>query len=114
MSVNLLCLNSGSSSLKFALYQLAEAAETSLANGMIERIGLPGSRLRIRSAATAPALDEPGDVPDYATAVYEAFAALDKLRLPSPDAVGHRVVHGGADHGLGGRGAGSQHGVPAF
>jgi acetate kinase len=54
MSVNLLCINSGSSSLKFALYQLAEAAETSLANGMIERIGLPGSRLRIR---TATALD---------------------------------------------------------
>ena len=25
MSVNLLCINSGSSSLKFALYQLAEA-----------------------------------------------------------------------------------------
>jgi acetate kinase len=98
MSVNLLCLNSGSSSLKFALYQLAEAMETSLADGMIERIGLPGSRLRIRTAATAPALDEPGDVPDYATAVYAAFAALDKLRLPSPDAVGHRVVHGGADH----------------
>ena len=37
MSVNLLCLNSGSSSLKFALYQLAEAVETSLADGMIER-----------------------------------------------------------------------------
>ena len=53
MSVNLLCINSGSSSLKFALYPLAEAAETSLANGMIERIGLPGSRLRIRTAATA-------------------------------------------------------------
>src|SRR5262245_26873486 len=39
MSVNLLCINSGSSSLKFALDQLAEAAETSLANGMVERIG---------------------------------------------------------------------------
>jgi acetate kinase len=97
MSVNLLCINSGSSSLKFALYQLAEDVETSLADGIIERIGLPGSHLRMRMA-TAPALDEPGDVPDYAAAVSAAFAALDKMRLPSPDAVGHRVVHGGADH----------------
>lgn len=94
----LLCINSGSSSLKFALYQLAEAAETPLANGMIERIGLPGSRIRIRTVATAPAVDEAGDVPDAHTAVDKAFAALDKLRLPSPAAVGHRVVHGGADH----------------
>jgi len=37
MAVHLLCINSGSSSLKFALYQLAEAVETSLADGMIER-----------------------------------------------------------------------------
>jgi acetate kinase len=96
MSVNLLCINSGSSSLKFALYQLAEAEETSLADGMIERIGLPGSHLRMRTAATATALDEPGDVPDSATAVHAAFTALNKLRLPAPDAVGHRVVHGGA------------------
>jgi len=98
MSVNLLCISSGSSSLQFALYQLGAAVETSLADGMIERIGLPGSHLRIRTAATTTALDEPGDVPDSATAVYAAFAALDTLRLPSPDAVGHRVVHGGADH----------------
>ena len=59
MAVHLLCINSGSSSLKFALYQLAEAAETSLADGMIERIGLPGSHLQMRTAATAPGLDEP-------------------------------------------------------
>jgi len=31
-------------------------------------------------------------------AVHSAFAALEKLRLPSPEAVGHRLVHGGADH----------------
>ena len=37
MSVNLLCISSGSSSLQFALYQLGAAVETSLADGMIER-----------------------------------------------------------------------------
>ena len=31
-------------------------------------------------------------------AVYEARAALDKVRLPLPDAMRHRVVHGDIDH----------------
>ena len=28
----------------------------------------------------------------------KAFAALEQAGLPAPDAVGHRVVHGGTDH----------------
>jgi acetate kinase len=94
----ILCVNSGSSSLKFALYQFAADAETALADGAVERIGLPDGRLWIRTAATAPAAEEPDDVPDHQTAVRKAFAALEQSRLPAPDAVGHRVVHGGADH----------------
>jgi acetate kinase len=93
-----MCMNSSSSSLKCALYQPEEAVETALANGIIERIGLPQSRLWMRTVATAPALDEPGDVPGYALAVYEVRAALDTLRLPLPDAMGYRVVHGDTDH----------------
>ena len=72
-----LCMHSGSSSLTFVLYQPEGAAETALANGIIERMGLPRSRLRMRTAATAPALDEPGDVPNRALPVHEARAALD-------------------------------------
>jgi len=94
----ILCVNSGSSSLKFALYQFTADAETALADGAVERIGLPDGRLWIRTAATASAADEPDDVPDHQTAVRKAFAALEQSRLPAPDAVGHRVVHGGADH----------------
>jgi len=41
----ILCMNSGSSSLKFALYQLGEAAEIALAAGAVERVGLPGGSL---------------------------------------------------------------------
>jgi acetate kinase len=41
----ILCLNSGSSSLKFALYQFGAASDTTLAEGSIERIGLPTGRL---------------------------------------------------------------------
>jgi hypothetical protein len=38
----ILCLNSGSSSLKFALYSLGEGKEVRLAHGAAERIGLAG------------------------------------------------------------------------
>ena len=72
-----LCMHSGSFSLTFVLYQPEGAAETALDNGSIERMGLPRSRLRMRMAAIAPALDEPGDVANHALAVHEARAALD-------------------------------------
>ena len=45
----ILCLNSGSSSLKFALYQLEVASDTTLAEGSIERIGLPTGRLWVHA-----------------------------------------------------------------
>ena len=44
----ILCLNSGSSSLKFALYSLEEADEVRLAYGAVERIGQPRGSLWIR------------------------------------------------------------------
>ena len=93
-----MCMHSDSSSLTFVLYQPEEAAETALATGIIARMGLSRSRLRMRTAATAPALDAPGDVPNHALAVHEARAALDTVRLPGPDAMGHRAVYGDTDH----------------
>jgi acetate kinase len=94
----ILCMNSGSSSLKFTLYQLGEAAETALAEGAVECISMPGGSLWIRATTTDTRVDESSDFPDHQAAVHSAFAALEKLKLPSPDAVGHRIVHGGADH----------------
>ena len=94
----ILCMNSGSSSLKFALYQLGEATETALATGAVERIGLPGGRLWLRAETTQARIDKSSNFPDQQAAVHSAFVALEKLRLPAPKAVGHRLVHGGADH----------------
>jgi acetate kinase len=94
----ILCLNSGSSSLKFALYQLEAASDTSLAEGSVERIGLPIGRLWVHDQASGAAVDEPGTFHDHQAAVEAAFAAMEKLQLPALDAVGHRIVHGGADH----------------
>ena len=41
MGHHILCINSGSSSMKFAVYGLGES-EKLIAEGAVERIGLPG------------------------------------------------------------------------
>lgn len=94
----ILCLNSGSSSLKFGLYRLSEGTEALLASGAVERIGLPDGRLWVRDGEREVLADASGDFSDHAAAVQATFQALRQLELPSPVAVGHRVVHGGADY----------------
>src|SRR5919109_1352413 len=94
----ILCLNSGSSSLKFALYQLGGPEETRLAQGEVERLGLSGGRLWIQGMNDEALVDVQRDSPDHAAAVEAMFKAAGQVGFPSPVAVGHRVVHGGPDH----------------
>ena len=97
---SILCLNSGSSSLKFALYRPQGAGEALLAAGAVERIGLAEGLLWVRGADRGRSLllEQKEDLPDHEAAVDAVFAAAQRLRLPEPGAVGHRVVHGGPDH----------------
>ena len=73
--MKILVLNSGSSSVK---YRLFDGTET-LAKGLIERIGESG-----------------GDAGDHEAALQQVMAAVD---LDGLGAVGHRVVHGGSEFG---------------
>jgi acetate kinase len=93
-----LCLNMGSSSLKFALYRLGHAEESLLAAGEIERIGLSGGRLLVNSPDGTILQDRHRDFSEQKEAIGEIFAVLDRLHLPVPCAAGHRIVHGGPDH----------------
>ncbi len=93
-----LCLNSGSSSLKYALYRMAREDETLLAQGSVERIGLDGGRLWIRSGRRTSAFESNRDFADHSAAVQAAFDQIEGMRLARPTAVGHRVVHGGLAH----------------
>ena len=95
---HILCLNSGSSSLKFALYEVGAKEDALLAAGAIERIGLQSGHLWIRGGEKESLVDVHGEFPDYKAAVQATLAALEKLTLPQPTAVGHRIVHGGSDH----------------
>lgn len=116
-----LVINSGSSSVKFELFEIDGAGDRSLAEGEIERIGSPESSLWFRRGSS------PGSVPesrlvaapdheealrtalDMALAVPEAGAAsAGAAKQATPSAtepgvtasdlavVGHRVVHGGS------------------
>ena len=100
----ILTLNSGSSSLKFALYHLGHLgqggvdSEILLATGALERIGLPGGQLEIRNADKEVLNEIHHDISDHSAALQATFAALQQLNLPQPAAVGHRLVHGGPAH----------------
>jgi acetate kinase len=97
-AVRLLTINTGSSSLKAALYQMA-AAEQLLLAASAERIGLPDGRLHIAGADGATLLDERRHLADHAAALELLLSWLRRERPgQEPQAVGHRVVHGGAHY----------------
>ncbi len=92
---HLLTINTGSSSLKAALYRVG-ATETRLLAAQVERIGSPSSRLHLEDFR-GDTLEERRDaLPDHPAALR---TLLDRLRIQGWDrdlsAVGHRVVHGG-------------------
>jgi acetate kinase len=98
MPHTILCINSGSSSIKFALYRIRETEEL-LAQGAVERIGLPGGWLWLTDRRGKRLVDRHADFTDHNKAVKAMFiTAMEEQHLPVPDAVGHRLVHGGPDH----------------
>lgn len=90
--------NSGSSSDKFALYELSGGQEKLLADGAAEGIGAGSARLWIRDGQAKTLSDAARSFPRAADALKALFDEIERLRLPQPDAVGHRLVHGGPDH----------------
>ncbi len=98
MGKHILCLNSGSSSIKFALYEL-ESGENLVVKGAIERIGMAGSWLWLQDARGKRLMDRIQEFPTHGAAVKTLFTSvMEDNHLPRPDGVGHRVVHGGPDH----------------
>jgi acetate kinase len=97
MADRLLCLNSGSSSLKFAVYRLG--GDERLARGAAEHIGSAHGRFWLQCSGEPATMEERAEaVPGHAEALRRVFDALAAHGLESPAAVGHRVVHGGADY----------------
>ncbi len=96
----ILCLNAGSSSLKFAVYGRTpnpEGETTPLVAGAVERIGLSQSLLQV-STDGAGGTETEGEYKDHSSAVQAVLDLLERRGLPALDAVGHRLVHGGPTH----------------
>ncbi len=96
--LRILTINSGSSSLKVAMYHMGRS-ETLVLSGSIERIGLRASLFHIQDADGETLIQEHLDLPDHDAALKTLFEWLQG-HAPGQDldAVGHRVVHGGAQY----------------
>ncbi|WP_405950649.1 acetate kinase [Streptomyces prunicolor] len=92
-----LVLNSGSSSVKYQLLDMADSSR--LALGLVERIGEETSRFKHTCVTTGAVRESTGPIPDHEAALKAVAEELSKdgLGLDSPElaAIGHRVVHGG-------------------
>jgi acetate kinase len=90
-----LAINAGSSSIRFALYDVTEPPLRRM-RGKIERIGLPGTTLAIDGPAGS-AQRRAIDGRDHSSAASTLIDWLEEEGLlSSVKAVGHRVVHGGS------------------
>lgn len=94
-SMTVLTFNSGSSSLKFGLYRVAESGPVALISGEIETMGDQYCRIRARNAAGGSLIDETAEMADPADGVSRLGAFIDRAKAPAPAAIGHRIVHGG-------------------
>jgi acetate kinase len=91
----ILVLNSGSSSLKFAVYYRDATVEDPLLTGGADGIGRTNGTLQIRfSNGKAPVLRE-SVLESQSDALSAVAAAMREHIHATPVAVGHRVVHGG-------------------
>jgi acetate kinase len=97
--MNILVINSGSSSVKYRIIDLADG--TVLAGGSLDRIGEAESRLChywLDGSGVRQEIMRTHEVPDHAQA-FERIAAVMRESGAAgqfaPDGIGHRVVHGG-------------------
>lgn len=93
----ILVLNSGSSSLKYQLFNVDGGNYEVVAKGLAERIGIDGSFVSIKIGDGEKIVKEVA-LPTHQEAIKEVFALLLNGVLKSMDelsGVGHRVVHGG-------------------
>ena len=97
-SRTVLCINVGSSSCKFALYSISGGTESLIAEGVADRIGSSGGKIRIHDADGRILTESDRVLARPQVAVDALFDEFERLKLPGLDAVGHRIVHGGPHH----------------
>ncbi len=95
--MKILVLNCGSSSIKYALYNMDD--QSVITSGGIEKIGLPDSFITVKLNGEKHKMEHPiGEHTAGVQYIFEVLTTGDYAVLKSLeelDAVGHRMVHGG-------------------
>lgn len=95
--MKILVLNCGSSSIKYALYNMDD--QSVITSGGIEKIGLPDSFITVKLNGEKHKMEHP--IKEHTAGVQYIFEVLTTgeyavlKSLEELDAVGHRMVHGG-------------------
>lgn len=90
----ILTINGGSSSIKFALYEVGEPLKREL-HGKVDRIGLSGTNLTFNDPTHKKRESQDLAASDHQSAANFLIDWLEKqIDFASVKAVGHRVVHG--------------------
>ncbi|MGD8475851.1 MAG: acetate/propionate family kinase [Burkholderiales bacterium] len=95
-NARILTVNAGSSSIKFALFELDDGIER-VVSGAIERIGLPDPVLKVTGEQAEDNVSRAVAAADHTAAVKALMTWLEERgKSDTLAAVGHRVVHSGS------------------
>ena len=99
--MKILVINSGSSSLKFTLFDMEGGSNTVIASGLVERVGTPTPNLIIKRPDGFKFEESPEGVKNHSDGLRAVCAKLVDPQigvlksLSEVKAIGHRVLHGG-------------------
>jgi acetate kinase len=93
--LTILALNCGSSSLKFGLYRVGASQTEILLTGEAESIGDKDSKFHARDSRNQALPSDAAPIVSQGDAIIRIGKLLADVKMPPPDAIGHRVVHGG-------------------
>ena len=94
-SLPVLVLNSGSSSIKFSVYEAFNGQRSKLYEGAVDGIGTELGKFWIKDAEGNKLVDQTPALPNRAVAFKLVADALHSGQFPAPLAIGHRMVSGG-------------------
>ncbi len=95
VSSRVLTINGGSSSIKFALFEIGDPLRRIL-EGAIERIGMPEATLRVKGMNPQDNFSRSVAASNHSVAVDALMDWIEqRIGHDALTAVGHRVVHGG-------------------
>jgi acetate kinase len=93
--LQILVLNSGSSSIKFSVYEAGDGVRSKLHEGAVDGIGTDQGKFWTKDAGGNKLIDQTPVLPNPAVAFKLVADALHSSDFPAPAAIGHRMVSGG-------------------